>query len=406
MKKLLIVFLIAAFLPLGFVSSPQAGTEVDILLKKLVEKGVLTQEEAKTISKETTEDVKKQIKKHKADWLPKWVMKTKIKGDMRLRYQYQKEDGSIARNRGRFRYRISITNQVTDNVKVGLRLASGSSDPRSTNQTLGDTFSSKPIQIDRAYVEMKFFDALKIYGGKFKNPIFEPGDMLWDTDINPEGATFYVDYAPFYASASFWILDEYSSSSLDPYMVPIQIGIAPKFDPFWIKAAVTGYFFGNVKDNTLDYSEGENTLNDDGTLKYNYNSVAGSLEVGMTTNVFNGFIKQASLFGTVINNFDPDSNNIGWQAGFKINKTPKEFGKWFFSVNYRYLGRDAWLDTFPDSDAFDGMTGVKGFEGIFRFGLFKNTHLSLDYYHLREIDGFGGDRKYQRLFQADLIFEF
>ncbi len=405
MKKILIVLMIAVFLPLGFASSPMAGTDVDILLKKLVEKGVLTEDEATSISKETTEDVKKQIKKETADWLPKWVMKTQIKGDMRLRYQYQKTDGSIARNRGRFRYRINISNQVTDNVKVGLRLASGSSDPRSTNQTFQDTFSSKPIQIDRAYAEMKFFDALKIYAGKYGNPIFEPGDMLWDTDINPEGATFFLDLAPFYASASFWILDEFSGSSLDPYMVPIQVGIAPKFGPFYVKAAATGYFFGNVKDNTLDFEAGENTLNEDGTFKYNYNSIAGSMELGMTVNVAEQ-IKMISVWGTVINNFDPDNDNFGWQAGLKINKTPKEFGKWDFGINYRYLGRDAWLDTFPDSDAFDGMTGVKGVEAFFRFGVFKDTHLSLDYYWMREIDGFGGPREYQNLLQADLIFEF
>ena len=413
MKRMLAIFTIALLLPLGFVSSPLAASEMDILLKKLVEKNVLSPEEAKAIQKETTmemqkqkEEVKKEVtedvKKSVSDWIPKWVQKTKVKGDLRLRYQYQDTSGKVPRNRGRFRYRISFTNQVTDFAKVGLRLASGGSDPRSTNQTLTDTFSSKGINIDRAYAELKFFDALKIKGGKFSNPIFTPWDLLWDSDINPEGASFIINYDMFFANASFWILDEYSGSSLDPYMVPLQVGVAPKIDNFYIKAAATGYLFGNVKGNALDYSAGTNSTDDDGNLIYDYNSISGSLEAGVYDVAPDFGIERIALFGTMIYNFDPDE--VGYIAGFKFGakKLPQKFGQWEFIYNYRYLERDAWLDTFPDSDAFDGETNVKGHEFIFRLGLAKHLELGFDVYYMEQIDGDDD----QLLGQADLIFKF
>ena len=413
MKRMLAIFTIALLLPFGFVSSSWAASEMDILLKKLVEKNVLSPDEAKAIQKETTMEMQKQqeetkkevteeVKKSVADWIPKWVQKTKVKGDLRLRYQYQDTSGKVPRNRGRFRYRISFSNQVTDFAKVGLRLASGSDDPRSTNQTFQDTFSSKPINIDRAYAELKFFDALKIYAGKTPNELFETWDLTWDSDINPEGATFFLDLAPFYANASFWILDEYSGSSLDPYMVPLQVGIAPKFGNLYLKAAATGYFFGNVKGNHLDFSSGTNTVDADGNLIYDYNSVEGNLEFGVYDLAPDMGIERLAAFGQIIYNWDP--SDIGYLAGFKIGakKLPERFGQWEFIYNYRYLERDAWLDTFPDSDAFDGETNVKGHEFIFRLGLAKHLELGFDLYYMEQIDGDDD----QLLGQADLIFKF
>ena len=413
MKRMLAIFTIALLLPFGFVGTSWAASEMDILLKKLVEKNVLSPEEAKTIQKETTMEMQKQqqevkkevtedVKKSVADWIPKWVKNTKVKGDLRLRYQYEKTTDKIARNRGRFRYRITLDNKVTDFAKVSLRLASGSDDPRSTNQTFQDTFSSKPINIDRAFAELKFFDALKIYGGKIPNELFETWDLTWDSDINPEGATFFLDLAPFYASASFWILDEYSGSSLDPYMVPLQVGIAPKIGNFYIKAAVGGYFFGNVKGNQLDFSAGTNSTDADGNLIYDYNSIEGNLEAGVYDLAPDFGLERLALFGQII--YNPDPKDTGWLAGVKIGakKLPEKFGQWEFIYNYRYLERDAWLDTFPDSDAFGGATNVKGHEFIFRFGLSKHIEFGLDFYAMEQIDG----NDDQVLGQADLIFKF
>ncbi|NCF34025.1 MAG: hypothetical protein GWP50_10710 [Proteobacteria bacterium] len=43
-----------------------------------------------------------------------------------------------------------MTATVTDNTQLGFELASGSEDPVFTNQSLGNDFSTKPVNIDQA----------------------------------------------------------------------------------------------------------------------------------------------------------------------------------------------------------------------------------------------------------------
>ena len=45
---------------------------------------------------------------------------------------------------------------------------------------------------------------------------------------------------------------------------------------------------------------------------------------------------------------------------------------------YRRLEKDAWIDTLPDSNAFEGKTGIKGHEGKVTFGLTKDTTFGFD----------------------------
>lgn len=403
MKRVLAIICIATLLPLGFAASAWSG-EIDLLLKKLVEKKVLTEQEAKQVLKETQEEVKAEVKAGKHEWLPKWVQNTTIKGDMRLRYQGQWTEGSTDRERGRIRLRLGLETKVNKTITAGLRLASGGSDPRSTNQTLQDFFSTKDIKLDKAYASFKFMDG-QIYtvGGKFTNPIWEPDDLLWDGDITTEGAAASFNIKPFFANVGFFILDEYSSSGRDPLLWMVQPGVKLDFDAVDMKLAATGYFFKGIEDCVPDYSSGTNTRNPDSdTLKYNYSSVAGSAEIGFNK-PFGGIVQRAAIYGTGIYNPDPSDDNYGWLAGLKFgSKKIHDRGDWQFKYMYRYLGKDAWLDTFPDSDFFDGETGVKGHEFILAFGIFKNTELGFDYYYAKQIDS-GED---QKLLQVDLVTKF
>ncbi len=408
MKRVIAIVLCSALLALTSVGmvwadSKTGASDIDVLLKKLVEKKVLTTEEAEAVKKETTAEVKKSVKEGKHAWLPKWVGKTTIKGDMRLRYQGQWQDDKSPedRNRGRIRFRLGIESEVTDNVKVGARLASGASDPRSTNQTLENFFDTPDIRLDMAWAEFKLVDGLTLVGGKFKNYVWEPGDLMWDGDINPEGAMAVINFDPFFANVGFWILDEYSNSSKDPFMVPIQAGVKYKFGEFDFKVAGTYYYFGDSKNLVPEYSAGTNTRNPDSdTLKYEFDSLAGSAEIGFGGL---GFVQRIALFGTYVHNFDPDDNNNGWMVGLKFgDKKLEKLGDWEFVYNYRNLEKDAWLDTFPDSDFYDGKTGVKGHEAILNFGLTKNVVFGIDYYHAEQI---GGDVD-QDVIQLDIVTKF
>jgi len=121
-----------------------ASSEMDILLKKLQEKGVLTSEEAMNIAAETKKAAAESKEKEtKTSELPDWVKNTRFRGDLRLRYQTENrdDDGKSSRDRYRMRMRAGIESKVADKVTVGFGLATGSGDPRSTNQTFQDTFS-------------------------------------------------------------------------------------------------------------------------------------------------------------------------------------------------------------------------------------------------------------------------
>ena len=117
-----------------------------------------------------------------------------------------------------------------------------------------------------------------------------------------------------------------------------------------------------------------------------------------------GLVERVALFGEGIYNPDPDDNNYGWLGGLKFgSKKVNEFGKWQVKYMYRRLEKDAWLDTFPDSDFFGGKTGVQGHEGIISFGLTENFTLDIDYYNVEEIDDSNQD---QQLLQVDLVAKF
>ena len=83
--------------------TPAMAGEVDILVRKLVEKGILNKDEGDKILQETKQEaakekeqavkevkaeVAKEAKEGKFGIIPEWVRKTKFYGDFRLRYEY------------------------------------------------------------------------------------------------------------------------------------------------------------------------------------------------------------------------------------------------------------------------------------------------------------------------------
>lgn len=68
----------------------------------------------------------------------------------------------------------------------------------------------------------------------------------------------------------------------------------------------------------------------------------------------------------------------------------------------RHLEKDAWIDIFPDSDAYSGHTDVKGHELAFTYGVGKNVTLGIDYYYMERIKGTGR----RHLLQVDWKLKF
>jgi hypothetical protein len=379
-------------------------------VQKLVKKGVLTPGEGQQILTETKEEMRKSIAQGKSDILPSWLQKMNIKGDLRIRYQYEDKTGSEDRHRGRYRFRLGIETKVNDKLKVAAGLATGGSDARSTNQTMDTGFATPDIRLDYAYAEYAAAPWATVRAGKMKgikNQLFRPTDLMWDSDINPEGATLNLkkkvsDNLELFGNLGVWMLEEGSGTTSDQYMVVGQPGFTWKVNKnVKLQSAVALYFMGDVKGNTLSNgsdSSGEyNTLTGAGNLMYEYNVVNPNFKLSITE-PFGGIVPYASLFGEFVHNPDPSDENNGWIAGISFgSKKVKTAGDWQFKYMYRYLEKDAWLDIFPDSDAYSGHTDAKGHEIAFKYGLGKNTWLELDYYYMERIKGQGR----RTVFQVD-----
>ncbi len=392
------------------------ASEIDVLVSKLVEKGILSRKEAKAVLVETKEEIKKDQAKGEQEGAPKWIRTMKLKGDLRLRYQAddKDKDNRAARARGRVRFRLGTEAKVTDQVKIAAGFASGSSnDARSTNQTFQDTFSSKNLWLDYAYAEFAPTPSITLFGGKMKRKpiLWEPTDLLWDGDINPEGAALVFSGETYstelFVNSGFFVLDESSSNADEPWMAYLQPGIKWKLsEQKSLKLALTGYLI-NSKGYDINGSADTNTKSG-ANHKYDYNSISPAFELTIKEPL-GGWVSYGAFFGEYVKASDPSKNNEGWVIGFKFGeKKVKKAGQWQFKYLYRRLEQDAWLDAFPDSDAYDGDTHVKGHEAALKYGLAKNIILGLDYYYMEPIDTSAGhiSGNDQQVLQVDVAIKF
>src|SRR3712207_3461242 len=94
----------------------------------------------------------------KADKNLDWLSRFTFSGDLRVRMEGFYQDhgrNANARTRERFRLRFGAQMKISDELLAGLRLASGdANDPISTNETLTNVFTRKPISIDQAYITL------------------------------------------------------------------------------------------------------------------------------------------------------------------------------------------------------------------------------------------------------------
>jgi hypothetical protein len=429
-----------------------ASSEMDILLKKLQEKGILSSEEAAAVAKETKQaaeaqksEVKETAAKAAAETvsksgaaLPDWVRNTKFKGDLRLRYEARdrEDDARGEQGRGRFRLRAGAETTITDGLSVGFGLASGTGDQRSANQTLGNIFTRKSIWVDTAYARYAPTSWFSIIGGKFTNPIWQPADMLISNDVNPEGAAVRLEgnvssKVGLFLNAGGFVLSDRNGASpatSDPLMYVFQPGVKFNFTKdMFFRFAPAWYVVSDLK-GTAAFSSTDastaslsntNTQTTAGKYAYNYSVINWGGEFGMNNPFGISAIPYLGILGGYIHNPSPSRNNDGYLAGLSVGYPDvKKFGDWAVEYTFRRMEKDAWLDFLPDSSFYSGNTNVMGHRIKVLFGLTKNVALGLNCYNTWLV------RKYnptsslvipastrdqsstENLVQADVIFKF
>ena len=416
MKKIFLMLIMMGIfvIPMSNGNNLVWAGETDVLIDVLEKKGILTPQEAKEVLSEIQAESSKEkatVKEVESSEfkLPKWVENTKVKGDFRFRYQYQDTDesGVKSRDRWRIRWRFGLETQVNENWKTGFRLSSGGGDPRSRNLTMTDTFDTSNVQLDLAYAQFDPNEYWSLAAGKFKNPLWKTKDLLWDSDITPEGIgvkflNYKINQFELFVTPAFYVLEEFKSDTSDPWLGLIQAGAKTKLsDNLYLKFAGAFYSFQDLKGNSFKYSSETNSTDADGNFKYDYDAFGVDAELGIK---LSGPVPFVGVFGQYVDS-DVSRNDVGYLAGFKFgHKKVKKFGQWQVKYNYRRLEQDAWPDFLPDSDFYDGQTDVKGNEIEFKFGLAKNVTIGLDYYKAEPID-----RKpsiEEDLLQLDLVLKY
>lgn len=403
MKKKLVFLFLSTFWVFCLQSTSSYAGETDILLKKLVDKGILSAGEAQEIRTETKEQVKAEIAEGKSASLPSWIQKIKVKGDARVRYQHkhEKADNNYVKNTdvGRVRARVGLEGKVNEKLLAGIGIATNSDgDPRSTNISFGAKnggYSSKfDVRLDYGYIQYMPQSWLKITAGKMLlgDAFWEPTDLVWDTDITPEGGMVQFNKninsnTSVFFNTGVLVETADTSSNADPVTLYIaQPGLKYKFDEkVSIKGAFTLYEWTKLKGKaypTDDWYKSSNTKS--GTSwAYNYHVWSPALELSVNEpfSAVGLNVENLKLFGEYVNNCAVSDKNNGFSVGFQFGHAKVEkFGDWQFRYIFAMLEKDAVVDTTPDSDRYSGKTGMRSHEGAVTYGLGKNTFLGLDIY--------------------------
>ncbi len=361
------------------------------LCKILKDKGILDEREyTECQAAQEKEEVTAEAKTTEtvAAKLPTWLNKITPIGDVRFRGEGFYENGAAANNRFRVRARVGLAVKPNDELAGAVRIATGNpDDPISTNQTLGNTFTPKDINLNWAYITVtpgKTFGitpgVFSITGGKFSAPNYKVSELVWDDDLTPEGAwqtlTAYDSKDGFLRKVKLnafeWTVDQISNAG-DPWMFGGQVvgDMAIGSTANWT-VAFADYSYQDMNPvakkylNTASSSYNSALANTNSVLKdekgniyrykYGFNMINPTTEVNFP-NPF-GLGIPAGIYGELVNNTEADTRNTGFAIGAGIGNAKKgyygnslkERGDWGASYTYEWVEKDATLSMFSYSD--------------------------------------------------------
>lgn len=338
---------------------------------------------AQTAKSQTMSDFEKKIA---------WAAKTQIKGDIRLRQENvdvegESADGGIDKNRQRIRARIGAYTEINPQVDAGIRIASGGgADSRSTNQDLDGRFEKKQLWLDLAYIDYHP-DAIKnlhVIGGKMNQPWTSMGDMIWDSDINPEGLAlaYKVPLAgktELFGSAGYYTLED----NVDGDGVQFKNDLRMYAGQLGAKIAATDNLSLTVGGSVYGFdgdSDGQLVAT---TTSPVANRASGGNTPGGEFRLYEGFGQldisglplPLSIYGQyVVNDEAVDDQDTAWLAGFKTKVWELKF-----DYNYRDVQRNAVVAGFADSDFALGKTGSRGHKFKVGYDIDKNFSIGAAY---------------------------
>ena len=189
----------------GFAALSASGEPSDPILNLLLQKGIISQQEADKVQSEALAARTNQaaLPPIESKWkLTKAIKSIELFGDIRVRYEDRSavDPGGDRIDLQRLRYsvRVGLRGEVLDDFYYGLRL-DPSANARSPWLTMGSASSvnsgsyqgpfgksTAGINLGQAYFGWRGVDWLDLTVGKMPNPLYTTA-MVWDPDVSPEG---------------------------------------------------------------------------------------------------------------------------------------------------------------------------------------------------------------------------
>jgi hypothetical protein len=224
---------------LALATPAKAQVSADAILDKLVQKGVLTKDEADQIAKESVTNNAETTKASGLQFkLSKAIKSIELFGDVRMRYENRSaqigpEGGQYAgsydvANRFRYAVRLGVRGDLADDYYYGLRLET-SPNERSPWNTFGNASGGQApyygpfskannysLYIGQAYLGWKPTSWLDLSVGRVPQPLYTTS-MVWDSDYCPEGAvekiTFTSGPVDFFANLGQYVYQDTTPGS-------------------------------------------------------------------------------------------------------------------------------------------------------------------------------------------------
>ena len=366
-------------------------------------------------------------------------------GDLRFRYEIKNRandnslandtDGHLDTARPRVRLRFGAKAHVYKNLDLIFRLSTGGTSSTSGNQTLGQTFGQKAINVNLAYASFKptiwGLNGLALDGGKVKNKFMKSG-VVWDNDVNFEGLTESYD-KKFGDTKLRLVLGQYFLEETD--RTPTTGGSQPVDDP-WIvawqgqlyqntsigkfKFALAFYDYQNLTDNAvtnqLGAGDGQRNsqltatnVNTTNIRTFNFMGEWNTPILGYDFRLFGEYAFNTDADAVAGNNTIADGLDTSWQLGTQFgHEKLTYFGDWKLMGLYRVIQQDAVFYALTGSDFHDGGTNAKGIKLQAKMALRNGIAVNYTFYSTKNERGdiSGGQYDIPGHHQFDLKFKF
>lgn len=349
-----------------------------------------------------------------------------IKGDFRVRYQYddrsynQEDDRTRERFRSRFRLG-GVWDNKAENWQVGVGVAGGDwTDPTSTNDTWGETnpYDHSELNLDYAYAKHKWND-YSMTLGQMENPYITTWTMF-DPDLRLTGLTLaYGAKEGFFATAGGYGIrtvlfsDKYTDDSAMAYMG--QIGYKNKFSEKGKYTVAAGYQYYDqtfISDGDIYYDTNINPAVYELSIGDLYGDIcfpAGPMIMKLYGHAWMNFGADGGVGESQAGQYfpeEPDDNDLGWVLGMN-----GEIEQFHFRLAYAYVEADSLYGFLTDADFGIDRTNKEGIRANIGYDITKNWAVNFNYFYMERIEELvgepsGNDIDDMSTYQLDVSYKF